>query len=104
MICHVLTAHELIGQFVHAGHEGYVLYSDGMDDRLVDGTEVSGRGALDVFNVNLEKRRELGPQSHTDAVLVEVEHWNLVVYLHEALELLVQLDAEQESVDVQTTG
>jgi len=65
--------------------------------------EVLGLRFLGRVDVDLEHRGELGPQRHVDSVVVEIEHWDLVSQLHYALELLVQLDAQQHRVDVKTS-
>ena len=35
--------------------------------------------------------------------MIEVKHWNLVTLLHQLLELIIQLDAQKNGVDIDTT-
>ena len=55
---------------------------------------------LHTLNIDLEHGSELGPQGHADSVVVKVEYWDLVPLLHQLFEFIVQLNAEENGVDV----
>jgi hypothetical protein len=61
-------------QLVNTRHEDYVLLSDAVEPWLWVLLYVAGSGTRKGFDDELEHRCKFWPQSHADAVVVQVEH------------------------------
>jgi len=61
-------------QLVNSRHEDHVLLGDAVEPWLWVLLYVAGSGTREGFNDELEHRCEFWPQSHADAVVVQVEH------------------------------
>ena len=57
-------------------------------------------GTLHGLYVQLEHRCEFWPESHAHSVVVEVQNWDLVPLLHQHFELIIELNADQDGVDI----
>jgi hypothetical protein len=69
---------------------------------LVD-AEVARLAAFNAADIELEHSGKLRPEGLADAVVVKVKHWDLVAIAHYALELLIDLDAQQHRVYVKAS-
>lgn len=70
---------------------------------LVD-AEVAGLTTFDAAYIKLEHSGELRPQCLAYTVVIEVKHWDFVAIAHHALELLINLDAQQHCVDIKASA
>ena len=89
-----------VSQSIHPADEVYVLGSRRMDASCWIHSERLWLSSLHAFNVQLKHRSELWPQSHANSIVVEVKHRYLISLLHQLLELIVQLNAEQDGIDI----
>ena len=86
---HVLPCNTTFGKFVDARNKMYVLDGCRMHNWSVKHSKRLRLDLHDALNINFEHASKLRPQSHTNTIMVEVEHWNFVALLHDHLELFV---------------
>ena len=61
-------------------------------------------GPLHRLYIQLEHRSELGPEGHAHSIVVKVQNRDLVTLLHQLFELVVELNADQNGVYVDTSA
>ena len=75
--------------------------------RVYSRSRVDAEGArlcpVHTVNVKLEHRSELWPEGHAHTIVIEVQYWNPVPLLHQLLELIIELNAKEDGVDVDAT-
>ena len=99
-----ITTVNVFAKLVNSGHELYVLLCDRVHRWLRVLFEEARGCSRKSVDVKLEHRCEFWPQNHAYSVVIKVQHRNLKALLHQAPEILVQLNAQEKSENILTSN
>ena len=103
MLDHVKSWLTNVSQLVHSTNKVNIFCSCWVYTCRRVCPEILWFSLLNTLYVVLEHGCELWPKCHTHSIMVEVQDWNLISPLHQDLELVIQLYAEKDSNQVDST-
>ena len=101
MFGHSTPRGALVGEAVYAHRKINILCGGRVNTRRRVNPKLFGLSAENAIDARLKHLVEFGPESHRNAIMVEVKHRNLVPLVHQIFKLIVQLDAKKNGGDVE---